>query len=105
MAAPQRSREEWRRLVAALASSELGLAEFARRRRLNARTLAWWRWRLGCEEPRAAGFVPVVVANVVPPSAVRRELVEAVLPNGVRLRFEHELDAAGLRALAAAFGG
>ncbi len=49
-------------------------------------------------------FVPVTVQGWVEPEPVAHGLVEAALPNGVTLRFEHRLDGAGLRDLAGAFG-
>lgn len=106
----KRSREEWAEYVAELDGSALSIGKFAKWKGLNPSTLGWWRWKLrservGCDdlEPR---FVPVVVmADEGEPREVRRKhgLVEAVLPGGVELRFEHALDLAGLRELAGAF--
>jgi hypothetical protein len=82
--------------------------EFAESRGVNPRTLQWWRWRLriDAKEDRTPSprFVPVTVEGWVDPEPVARGIVEAALPNGVTLRFEHRLDGAGLRDLAGAFG-
>lgn len=92
-----RSRDEWRAEVEEFERSGLSVAEFAAERGLSPRTLAWWRWRLRREDesppivPEPV-FVPVSVdvseveAHEAP-SGVGFAL-EAVLPNGVRLRVE-----------------
>jgi transposase-like protein len=112
MAAERRSRDEWERLVGEQERSGKSVREFAAARGVNGSTLAWWRWRTrseqGADAPReSARFVPVVLEG---PSDAELEpvaegQVEACLPNGVTLRFEHRLDVRGLRELAAAFGG
>lgn len=92
-----RSRDEWRAEVEEFERSGMSVAAFVAERGLSPRTLAWWRWRLRREdEPRPAAteplFVPVSVevAEIevpdTPPSTA--VAVEAVLPNGVRLRVE-----------------
>lgn len=94
--------------------SGMPVREFAARRGVNRHTLAWWRWRIRSESDERAEspdrptcFVPVVVERPfeAEPERVVEGQVEATLPNGVTLRFEHRLDAHGLRELAAAFGG
>ncbi len=87
----------------------MSLRQYADARGVNHRTLAWWRWRLRSERRQSARperFVPVVVQAPVEraPEVVPAGQVEAALPNGVTLRFEHRLDVDGLRDLAAAFG-
>ena len=42
----RRTREDWKRLVAEFRASGMGTTEFARKRRLNRRTLQWWAWEL-----------------------------------------------------------
>jgi hypothetical protein len=43
------TREEWAERVRAWEASGLSCAEFARRAKLHAGTLTWWRWRLATE--------------------------------------------------------
>jgi hypothetical protein len=90
----------------------MSLREYAAARGVNRHTLSWWRWRTRSERevegPRAPSrFVPVVLQQPLEPepAPVAEGRVEAVLPNGVTLRFEHRLDLHGLRDLAAVFGG
>jgi hypothetical protein len=80
--------------------------EFAESRGVNPRTLQWWRWRLrmDAKEDPTPHFVPVTVEGWVEPEPSRSGVVEAALPNGVTLRFEHRLHGAGLRDLVGAFG-
>lgn len=111
MAAARRSRSEWEQLVREQEDSSLSVRAFAFERGVNPSTLSWWRWRVRSEAGGASvtdpitRFVPVVV------SAQEREVpkpetgtIEAELPCGVVLRFEHRLDPRGLRDLAMAFG-
>lgn len=106
MAADRRSWDEWERLVRAQERSGVSLREFAAARGVNRRTLSWYRWRVRSKkretEAAPTRFVPVVVEPELDP--VHAGQVEAVLPNGVTLRFEHRLDVGGLRDLASAFG-
>jgi transposase-like protein len=112
MAAGRRPRHEWERLVREQERSGLSVRKFAATHGVNRQTLAWWRWRIRsdgqaetpCEPTR---FVPVVLERPfeTEPESVVEGQVEAALPNGVTLRFEHRLDVHGLRELAAAFGG
>lgn len=114
MANARRTRDQWRRLVGEWKGSGLSAEAFAAgaKRRVNPRTLRWWASQLGryespVERESKPAFLPVRLAT---PGAkgddeVSVGPVEVVLVNGVRLRFEHELDRAGLRALAVAFGG
>jgi hypothetical protein len=113
MANPRRTRGQWQQLVAAWERSDLSAEAFAARRRdLNPRALSWWRTqfrRAGREEQQESvpDFLLVQVEGLVAPCepvAVAGP-VEVVLGNGVKLHFEHRLDAVGLTALAAAFGG
>lgn len=105
----RRSRQEWEQIVEELEASGLSAREFAHRRGLRHKTLTWWRWELRREEPLSTGpapssFLPVAVEGWSPVPTPVAAPVEAALPNGVTLRFEYALDAAGLRDLAVAFG-
>jgi transposase-like protein len=104
----KRSRQEWEQIVAEYEESGDSLRGFAEAKGLNRRTLTWWRWRLrGAQpvpEPTPVTFAPVVVAGWDEPRSCVVGAVEATLPNGVTLRFEHQLGDGGLRELAEAFG-
>jgi hypothetical protein len=114
----KRSRQEWEQLVEEFEATGKSLKVFSQERKLNRRTFTWWRWRLRddgekadpktAKTPKApkasALFAPVVVAAWPQPAQVAVGAVEAALPGGVRLRFEHRLDLASLRELAEAFG-
>jgi len=72
MAQRYRSRAEWTTLVAELESSELTVAEFARRRKLSESRLQRWRSKLrreSQEQPSAVPFVEVVQAASAPQQA------------------------------------
>lgn len=86
----RRTREDWKRLVAEFRASGMGTTEFARKRRLNPRTLQWWAWELRDESPtEIVKFVPVQVAASAVPA---RDVVEARV-GAVTLRFESGTDA------------
>ena len=62
----RRNAAEWSALLARWHESGLELDDFARRHRVSARSLRWWRWRLESgqrsgREP-SLGFVPMVAA-------------------------------------------
>jgi len=107
MAAERRSRSEWEQLVREQEDSGLSIRAFAFERGVNPSTLSWWRWRVRSEarERPVARFVPVVVRSTER-EAPQHDVgtIEAELPSGVVLRFEHRRDARGLRDLASAFG-
>lgn len=68
--------------------SGLSLQELAAENRLSAKTLAWWRWRLG-RDARGAGPIELVEVKrelVAPASAAVRESIEVVLGNGIVVR-------------------
>jgi hypothetical protein len=46
------TREEWAARVRAWEASGLSCAEFARRGKIHAGTLTWWRWKLATEGGR-----------------------------------------------------
>ena len=108
MASRSRSRAEWTRLVEEMKSTGETVTEFARRKRLNESTLSNWRWRLRKEAEEQAtvlpSFVEVELAVEMDAPAARGSVV-ASLPNGVTLRFDHDLSGSGLRALVEAVGG
>lgn len=76
-------REEWANRVRRWTESDLTANEFAAELGINARTLTYWKWKLGkearCEEPkrkkpsrRAASLSPSFV-EVTPPASVWAE--------------------------------
>jgi transposase-like protein len=63
----RRGREYWSQLVKEIESGER-VAEVARRNRVQAKTLSWWRWKLGGSRTRArrainTRLLPVVVSE------------------------------------------
>ena len=102
--AGRRSRAEWVKLVAEFEKSDDSASGFASSRGLKANTLGWWRWKLRSERV-VAQFAEVIVADVAEAPAPARGMVEVEFLSGVRLRFEHAVDADGLGALADAFEG
>lgn len=91
MAQQRRSRSEWSALVRDWRASGQTASEFARRRRLNARSLSWWRWKLGAEVEHV-DFVELELAGETP-SAHR---IEIALGNGRTVRVPDEFDTVAL---------
>jgi hypothetical protein len=56
----------WRRRVARWRESGLDTATFAKRERINARTLTWWRWKLGAGRKKASKAARKVVGSSRP---------------------------------------
>jgi hypothetical protein len=67
-------------MLTAWHESGLSLAAFARRQRVNAERLRWWRKRLGTAQKQgtALAFIPAVVSAKISPVVVR-------LPRGVEV--------------------
>jgi hypothetical protein len=93
-------------VIDALEESGELVSVFARARRLNPKSVWWWRWRLRKEAEegstpahREPAFLPVVVqtAEGSLSAAPARGLMEASLPNGVVLRWEQRFERAALR--------
>jgi transposase len=91
MAQQRRSRSEWSALVREWRTSGLTAKEFARRRRLNARSLSWWRWKLG-DEVEHVDFVELELACELP----SEHRIEIALGNGRTVRVPDEFDSATL---------
>ncbi|RMH14563.1 MAG: IS66 family insertion sequence hypothetical protein [Gemmatimonadetes bacterium] len=87
MAQKRVSREEWVRRVRELEESGETAAAFARRRRWNAKSLTWWRWKLGQETPPE--FVELAVTE---PEPLADERLEVVLVNGRVIRVPPQFD-------------
>jgi transposase len=97
MAQERVSRDEWARRVQEWQGSGLSAAEYARRKRLRARSLTWWRWKLAGKATTT--FVELHADEV------RAEPIEVVLGNGrvVRVPFRFD-DALLARVLSVAEG-
>ena len=92
----RRTREDWKRLVAEFRTSGMGTTEFARKRRLNPKTLQWWAWELRGELPtEIVKFVPVEARTA---AVTVRDVVEARV-GAVTLRFESGTDIEYMSAL------
>ena len=101
MAAPRRSRAQWRALLDRQARSGLSVSAFAKREGVHPTTLGWWRWKLGAVAcPRPEETPRFVNVDVQPGSVGGYELefgdqVRLHIPSG----FDQQELAALLRAL------
>jgi hypothetical protein len=119
------SREAWAKRVERWRDSGLTAKEFADEAGINARTLSYWKWRLGRDRrtdgerergpaagprrrraattrPAPVAFVEVVApASETPPgpSAPAAEPFEITWPSGVRVRVPARFDDAALERL------
>src|SRR5258706_15736009 len=101
------ARATWAKRVERWSESGLPAAEFAAEIGVNARTLTYWKWKLGRPEQRRAApkpeFVEVVPAtssstsDVAPPDSL-----EVVLGGGVVIRVPARFDADALRRVVVA---
>jgi hypothetical protein len=99
------ARATWAKRVERWAASGLTAAEFAEEIGVNARTLTYWKWKLGrpaaSVESRRLEFVEVA------PPAERRpatDALEVVLGGGVVIRVPARFDADALRRVVATLG-
>jgi hypothetical protein len=108
MSRSRRSRGEWARLIAVWRSSGQTAESFARAHRLNSRTFAWWRSRLGqvpaassesaVRPPDSLTFVRVGSAS--PAEAVGPlEVLEVVLSGELSVRVPASMGAARVAEL------
>lgn len=106
------TREIWAKRVERWTDSGLSAAEFATEAGINARTLTFWKWRLGREtrrpgKPAPAAFVEVRAANAVDverraEAAGGAEPIEVIIRDVVRIRVPQRFDAEALRRVIAA---
>jgi hypothetical protein len=101
----------WSKRVERWKASGLTAAEFAAELGIKPTSLAWWKWRLGKsagarESQQAPSRGKRAIATTVSPltfvemsSAVSGELLELVMPGGVRVRVPANFDAAALGRL------
>lgn len=108
MSRSRRSRGEWARLIAVWRSSGQTAASFARAHRLNSRTFAWWRSRLGREQAassesavRAPDSMTFVRVGSAPhANAVDRpEVLEVVVSDELSVRVPASVGAARVAEL------
>lgn len=96
------ARATWAKRVERWGASGLSAAEFALEIGVNARTLTYWKWKLGRPEPVRATprpeFVEVVATS---PSRIAGDAsldaLEVVLVGGVVIRVPARFDAEALR--------
>ena len=112
------TREEWAARVARWKDSGLTAAEYASEVGISARSLAWWKWRLGSKtRADAAGRVlarrapeaRATTAAATPPispltfvemtATLEADRLEVVLPSSLRVRVRPGFDGATLGRL------
>ena len=112
------SRETWQKRVERWGASGLTAAEFAPEIGVNARTLTYWKWKLGSvvtgerhpqrgrgpePEPTFVEVIPAPLSTVSSDGAAS-EALEIVLSGGIRVRVPARFDAEALRRVVAALG-
>jgi transposase len=102
------TRAEWAKRVRGWQRSGLSIEEFAERKGIKPKQLAWWRWKLQGAPPAASEmrFLPVHVVEAAssPPGA--EVPLEVALPNGRVVRVPPGFDPAMLESvLSIASGG
>jgi hypothetical protein len=92
---PRRSAQDWAMLIWELDDSRLSVSEFAAKKGVSPRTLAWWRWKV-----RQAGversddglrFVELAVEADRPPASIRLHFERLHMEIEVRQGFDAEL--------------
>jgi hypothetical protein len=97
----RRDREYWQQAISELEAGET-IAVVARRRGVRAKTLAWWKWKLGSERKRCPQLLPVVVRQT---KAVASARTIEVRIGQVRMRIESGTDVKYVADLVAALRG
>ena len=86
----RRTREIWSNLIRQLERSGKDDEQFADERGIPVKTLRWWKWKLR-QESDEPFLLPVRVVASTAPTARRpgdgEAVIEAMLPDGVCLRF------------------
>ena len=103
----RQTREAWAQRVERFRRSGLTIREFAAREQVHARTLAWYRWKLGCktERPRSGAVRPLVAkptvefVELVSSGSVQAEPFEVEMHGGWRLRVPAGFEAGALERL------
>lgn len=112
----RRGREDWKKLVATLETSELTHKEFAAEKGVSLATLQFWLYKLRRESRHESRAVILPVELVGSPAPLARQPseravpasgaapLELALPSGALLRFSSGTDVGYLRQLLAALG-
>jgi hypothetical protein len=101
------ARATWTKRVERWGASGLSAAEFALEIGVNARTLTYWKWKLGKPEPHRGAPRPEFVEVVATaPSGISGaaplDALEVVLVGGVVIRVPARFDADALRRVVVA---
>ena len=103
---PRASRDTWAKRIERWNESGLSATEFAQETGVNARTLAFWKWRLGRDARAKRGsrstFVEVTPAAMVGEIAADAEPLEVIVRDTVRIRVPARCDFEAVRRLVAA---
>jgi len=103
------TRATWAKRVERWVASGLSAAEFATETGVNARTLTYWKWKLGRTKrapTRKLEFVEVTPSEITVASTARApEQLEVVLGGGIVVRVPARFDTEVLRRVVAALGG
>lgn len=103
---PRASRETWAKRIERWNDSGLTAAEFARDAGVNAKTLTFWKWRLGRDERRTRAarpkFVEVSPEALVASAPAGTEPLEIIVRDAVRVRVPARCDLELLRRIVAA---
>ncbi len=103
---PRASRDTWAKRIERWNESGLTATEFAQETGVNARTLTFWKWRLGRDTRAKRGCPPTFVE--VSPAAIRGDVVaeaeplEVIVRDTVRIRVPSRCDVEAVRRLVAA---
>jgi hypothetical protein len=97
-------REQWIELISEYKKSGLTQKEFAARHQVSHNAIQFWLYKLRREADQSRRFLPVSVVASPAPKARQTTSgwVEAMLPSGLRLRFEVGTDVRYLGQLFAA---
>ena len=104
------TRATWAKRVERWRGSGLTAEEFAGEVGVNARTLTFWKWKLGQTDRRErtpakrVEFVEVAPPRTVAAATAPSDAIEVVLGSGVVIRVPAQFDADGLRKIVAALG-
>jgi hypothetical protein len=94
------SAKQWSARVSLWRRSGKSVAEFAASEGCNARTLAWWGWKLGAKKQPPSESVAFV--RLMARGAASKPTLELTIGEHVHLRVERGFDAELLRAVVAA---
>jgi transposase len=104
---PRASRETWAKRVERWNESGLSAAQFANETGVNAKTLAFWKWRLGRDAGTKRGSRPPKFVEVSPAALLAEvvtdvEPLEVIVRDTVRIRVPSRCDFEAVRRLVAA---